>query len=172
MAKGTGSDKGKKLRAERARAAAEKVAEAQAVPGAGDSKIGKRQNEDSDDGEVAKKKQKQTKQTARKAEEGYRNPGGDKLRVKQTAKKALGLLPKQGFQGMDTEPDSKEDDGDYNPDEAEEIGTEQEDHKQQSGNRQNSVDNQQIVPYRLPDPFEGYASEVRPFYNLHMTAGH
>ena len=80
--------------------------------------------------------------------------------------------PKQGFQGMDTEPDSKEDDGDYNPDEAEEIGTEQEDHKQQSGNRQNSVDNQQIVPYRLPDPFEGYASEVRPFYNLHMTAGH
>jgi len=141
-----GGDKGDRLRAAEALAAAEKekaakalAAKAQKVPGE------KRQQEDSsDDGKPSKK----VKQVAAKAKVGYRvNP--EALREKQTAKKTLvkqGLLPKKGdFEGMDSEAD-REDDRDYNPDDGEEIGTEQEAQNQQPDSRQDTAENK-LVPY-------------------------
>jgi len=146
-----GSDKGKRLRAERARADAEKVAEAekekaakaQTVPGE------KRQKEDSsNDGKPSKK----VKQVADKAKVGYRvNP--EALREKQVSKKTQGIAPgvkdgtygTEGYAGLDTEAD-REDDRDYNPDDGEEIGTEQEAQNHQSDSRQNTTENK-LVPY-------------------------
>ena len=136
-----GGDKGDKLRAAEALAAAEKVAKTQTGSGAADSKTDKRQQEDSsDDGKPLKK----VKMVASKAQLGYR-PNPEEIRVKQTARKTLvkqGLLPKKGdFEGMDSEAD-REDDRDYEPgDDGDKIGTEQEAQNQQSGNSQNPAEN-------------------------------
>ena len=149
MAKGNKGDKGDKLRATQALAAATKVAKAQTVPGAADSKVAvstrgtdEHQKEDGDGSVQPKKKRK--KEKADKADPSYRT-SGDTRGPKVISKKAQGLLPKPMFQGMDIEAD-REDDDDYNPDEAEEIGTEQEAQNQQSDSRQNTTENK-LVPY-------------------------
>ena len=150
-----GSDKGKRLRAERARADAEalaaaekeKAAKAQKVPGE------KRQKEDSsNDGKPSKK----VKQVADKAKVGYRvNP--EALREKQVSKKTQGIAPgvkdgtygTEGYAGMDIDQDSKGNGGDYDPN----SGEEQEAQKQQSGSRQNTAENK-LVPYQTQTPLK------------------
>jgi hypothetical protein len=154
MARGNGGDKGSKIRAERALAEAEKGAEAQNGAGAADSKTEKRQKEDSNDGKPSKK----LKQVANKAKQGYRVKPKE-LREKQISKKSLGVAPgvrdgtygTNGFQGMESERESKEDLDEYVPEEGEKIGTNRNAHKEQSGNRQNSADNLSLVPYKTPE---------------------
>jgi hypothetical protein len=142
MTKGKKGDKGDKmLRAKQALAAEEKVAKAQTGSGAADSKVAvstdEHQKEDGDGSAQPKKKRK--KEKADKSDPSYRT-SGDTRGPKVISKKALGLLPKQGFQGMDTAEDRKDDLEDYEPDDGEKIGTGQEAQNQQSGSRQNSAD--------------------------------